>query len=186
MALADKLRTIKTNLSSLITYANRVTGQSDASIGECVRTLADGYGQGGSDIITGTITPVGNTYLRNPLLISEGDYEATGIFETVDQKACKCAVIYAETNFSWLYLGSASPVCAIAQYDKADGTNCVNIATGSSRSFSGSTNHFYVTAGGTRVINYGFYVKDGNIYLSDYTSDHFLNAGVTYRYYIIP
>lgn len=58
MALADKLRTIKTNLSSLLTYANGVTGKADVSIGEAVRSLADGYGGGGgADISITTVTP---------------------------------------------------------------------------------------------------------------------------------
>lgn len=48
MALTDVLTDIKSRLNALVTYANGVTGASDTSVGDAVRTLAAGYGQGGS------------------------------------------------------------------------------------------------------------------------------------------
>ena len=45
--IGDKLEASKSGLDALLTYANGVTGQDDVSIGDAVKTLADGFGQGG-------------------------------------------------------------------------------------------------------------------------------------------
>lgn len=66
MSLVDKLDTIKTEVSSLLTFANETTGSDDTTLGEAVHTLADGYGQGGGDddlvasIIDGSVTEIRN------------------------------------------------------------------------------------------------------------------------------
>lgn len=45
-AIAD-LTESKQTLDALLTYANEATGTEDTSIGDAIRTLVDGYGQGG-------------------------------------------------------------------------------------------------------------------------------------------
>ena len=50
MSIAEKLMSSKDALSSLLTYANGVTGEDDSNIGEAVKRLADGYGGGGIPI----------------------------------------------------------------------------------------------------------------------------------------
>lgn len=47
MSITEKLLSSKNALSSLLTFANAKTGKSDPDIGEAIRTLVDGYGQGG-------------------------------------------------------------------------------------------------------------------------------------------
>jgi len=44
MALTDILTDIKSRLNALVTYANGITGESDTSVGDAMRTLAAGYG----------------------------------------------------------------------------------------------------------------------------------------------
>lgn len=48
MSLSEKLTNIKTNLTSLLSFANEKTGQNDTDLGEAIRRLADGFGIGGS------------------------------------------------------------------------------------------------------------------------------------------
>lgn len=60
MSVASNEQAWLNTLSGLLTYANGVTGESDTNIGDAVRTLADGYGQGGSSdwvYIPVTVTP---------------------------------------------------------------------------------------------------------------------------------
>lgn len=45
--ISKKLTASKNGLTALLEYANQTTGQSDTDIGEAIRTLCDGYGQGG-------------------------------------------------------------------------------------------------------------------------------------------
>lgn len=47
---------LTSRLQALLTYANNKTGHSDTTLGDAVRTLADGYGQGGSAVASGEIT----------------------------------------------------------------------------------------------------------------------------------
>ena len=47
MGLSENLTEIKSKADAMIAYANDVTGGSDATLGDAIKTLADGYGQGG-------------------------------------------------------------------------------------------------------------------------------------------
>lgn len=47
MSIVSVLQDTKARLDSLLSFANETTGQSDASIGDAIRTLTDGYGGGG-------------------------------------------------------------------------------------------------------------------------------------------
>ena len=47
MALKEKLIEAKSEVEALLAYANETTGKTDVNLGEAVKTLADGYGQGG-------------------------------------------------------------------------------------------------------------------------------------------
>lgn len=47
-------------INALTTYANGITGKSDANLPDAVRSLADGYGQGGGGGMTATGTVTGN------------------------------------------------------------------------------------------------------------------------------
>lgn len=44
-----KAQQIKDEASALLTYANGITSASDLTLGDAVRTLAEGYGQGGGE-----------------------------------------------------------------------------------------------------------------------------------------
>lgn len=46
--IGEKLEASVNGLDALLTYANGVTGESDVSIGDAVKTLADGFGGGGA------------------------------------------------------------------------------------------------------------------------------------------
>ena len=46
----------KNTLNLLVDYANGVTGNSDTNIGDAIKTLCDGYEQGGEEVESGTIT----------------------------------------------------------------------------------------------------------------------------------
>lgn len=48
MTIPEKLQASKDGLDALLNYANGVTGQDDANIGDAVKTLCDGFGQGGT------------------------------------------------------------------------------------------------------------------------------------------
>ena len=53
-------------IDALTAYANSVTGESDTTLPDAVRTLADGYGQGGGDsiwasIVDRTVTEINDT-----------------------------------------------------------------------------------------------------------------------------
>ena len=50
MSLLDKLSQAKTTLDNLLAFANNKTGKGDTSIGDAIKTLADGYGGGSSDV----------------------------------------------------------------------------------------------------------------------------------------
>lgn len=49
MDLSEKLMGIESQRSALLAYANETTGESDTRLGEAVRRLAEGYGQGSGD-----------------------------------------------------------------------------------------------------------------------------------------
>ena len=46
-SIREKLEAINAQTTALLDYANGVTGAADTRLGDAVRTLADGYGQGG-------------------------------------------------------------------------------------------------------------------------------------------
>ena len=46
MSIASVLQDTKSRLDSLLSFANETTGQSDVSIGDAIKTLADGFGRG--------------------------------------------------------------------------------------------------------------------------------------------
>lgn len=49
MGLIENLTSIKSQITSLITYANTTTGKSDTTIGDAVDSLVAGYGGGGGN-----------------------------------------------------------------------------------------------------------------------------------------
>lgn len=46
----EDLRSLAAEQDALIAYANGVTGATDSRLGDAIRTLADGYGQGGGGV----------------------------------------------------------------------------------------------------------------------------------------
>lgn len=50
MSITEKLTSSKNALASLLDYANAKTEKNDPDIGEAIKTLVDGYGQGGGAI----------------------------------------------------------------------------------------------------------------------------------------
>lgn len=50
MTIGEQLNATADAMDALLTYANGITGAADTNIGDAVKTLADGYGQGGGDI----------------------------------------------------------------------------------------------------------------------------------------
>lgn len=48
-SIADKLEVSKNALEGLLDYANEKTQKADSNIGEAIKTLVDGYGQGGGE-----------------------------------------------------------------------------------------------------------------------------------------
>ncbi len=51
----EDLRSLAAEQDALIAYANGVTGAGDTRLGDAIKTLADGYGQGGEPLETITI-----------------------------------------------------------------------------------------------------------------------------------
>lgn len=47
MTYQERINAKADELTALLTYANGVTGAGDATLGDAVKTLVDGYGQGG-------------------------------------------------------------------------------------------------------------------------------------------
>lgn len=50
MGLSEKLTEIKSEITSLLAFANDTTKVSDTRLGDAIRTLADGFGQGGGGL----------------------------------------------------------------------------------------------------------------------------------------
>lgn len=70
-------------IDALTAYANEVTGESDTTLPDAVRTLADGYGQGGGDTIWTAIVERTATEIndKDGLCKKVGDYA----FRTCEQ-----------------------------------------------------------------------------------------------------
>lgn len=62
------MATLKSQIESLIAYANETTGKSDTHLGDAVKSLVDGYGQGGGglQVLEGKVT---TTELKNNIVI---------------------------------------------------------------------------------------------------------------------
>ena len=56
MSIKETLTESKNKLDALLDFANNTTGNSDTNIGDAIKTLADGFGQGGGEVESGTIT----------------------------------------------------------------------------------------------------------------------------------
>ncbi len=84
MTLKSTLDDIKSRLTALLTYANGVTGESDTSIGDAIETLADGYGQGGSEYSVGANGSIGvkDIYIPDTINRSTVSFESCEIIET--------------------------------------------------------------------------------------------------------
>ena len=48
-------------INALTEYSNEITGEQDTTLSDAVRTLADGYGQGAQNVVTGTFIGNGTT-----------------------------------------------------------------------------------------------------------------------------
>lgn len=55
MALIDKLENIQSQTEALLDYANGVTGGADERLGDAVKTLAEGFGGGGAELLAETV-----------------------------------------------------------------------------------------------------------------------------------
>ena len=64
----------KSRLDALLAYANGITGQEDANIGDAVKTLCDGYGHGSGgaifELVEGIGNVVTNAYISNGVEIA--------------------------------------------------------------------------------------------------------------------
>ena len=56
MSIKETLTESKNKLDALLDFANNTTGNSDTNIGDAIKTLCDGYEQGGEEVESGTIT----------------------------------------------------------------------------------------------------------------------------------
>lgn len=107
----------KNTLKLLVDYANGVTGNSDTNIGDAIKTLADGYGQGGgltiqqTDLVvetvsgerwaTATTTQVNSSYSRTePIDVSEYDYVAIVNQFNVGSPALRSAHCFLSNSMS--------------------------------------------------------------------------------------
>lgn len=68
--IGEKLNDGNAALTALLTYANGVTGAADTNIGNAVKTLADGYDQGGGVGSVTQVTPITDT----TSIVIDGDY----------------------------------------------------------------------------------------------------------------
>lgn len=79
MTIGQQLQGSADALDALLEYANGITGQSDADIGAAIRTLSDGYGQGGGDdslgrMLEGALTDVQSDASRIKSYAFNSDY----------------------------------------------------------------------------------------------------------------
>ena len=64
MTYQERIDTKTAEIEALTAYANGVTGQSDTTIGDAVKTLCDGYGQGGGGkTVEGSFLGPSNSYV---------------------------------------------------------------------------------------------------------------------------
>lgn len=88
MSIADKLAASKNALVNLLAFANTKTGKDDTNIGDAIKTLCDGYGQGGG--VVGV-----NSFIFNP-----GDSKTTQIINLSDNIVnVKCLFFYCNGRF---------------------------------------------------------------------------------------
>lgn len=91
---------ITSGITALTTYANEITGESDTNLSDAVRSLADGYGQGGEEE-TGTFTASED---GNPtILFSNSHTKAPAIVilmrvDTASSMPVLCGIFYVFTN----------------------------------------------------------------------------------------
>lgn len=57
MSVKTRIQDVTDSINRLIDYANGTTGASDTRIGDAIKTLANGYGGGGVQVYTDTVTP---------------------------------------------------------------------------------------------------------------------------------
>lgn len=70
MSITSVLHDTKARLDGLLEYANETTGQSDVSIGDAIKTLADGYGGGGTSYFN-NVYAYGNCTARANLIVRQ-------------------------------------------------------------------------------------------------------------------
>lgn len=86
----------KSRLDALLTYANGVTGQTDSSIGDAIKTLSAGYGRGGSEPTVLKTVDFGGSNRPNSVYLNVDDYPGYTFY---------FADIQAEASSSdWLYI----------------------------------------------------------------------------------
>lgn len=88
---AERLNALADQMDALLQYANGTTGAGDTRIGDAVKTLADGYGQGGGgktevwETVTGTME--GGSFVGTVHDLCEIDDSTTTVFVTITQTA---------------------------------------------------------------------------------------------------
>lgn len=153
MSIADKLTASKNGLDSLLAYANQTTGQSDTDLGAAIRTLCNGFGQGGSGVVTGEVSVEEDT---DTLVIDTGKSDADNI-----------AVFLASTTtvncaFGWLY----TDVFSAALFKKSIAANPA----------------FNVWYAKKNLLNGKISLSNGVFTLHPYVASYKVISGVIYRY----
>lgn len=75
--IPEKLQASKDGLDALLAYANGITGQEDANIGDAVKTLCDGYGHGSGGNIFEFVEGIGDV-VPNAYLSGGNEIEYSG------------------------------------------------------------------------------------------------------------
>lgn len=135
MSIASTLQDTKARLDSLLTFANETTGQSDVSIGDAIKSLVDGFGQGGSSYEKYTATANCTTYGQVYAMIQSDGLLSTNANYVLVNKANKPSMqIVNFTTNNTIYLsiiGWRTTSCkGLAGLNSTTDTTACNISVG--------------------------------------------------------
>lgn len=113
MSIASVLQDTKARLDGLLEYANETTGQSDVSIGDAIKTLADGFGGGGN--MWEKIADITTTEEKNQILVTLANPKA---FKRLSFKVVCASATANDSNSSAYFVFTNSTNASSIKWEK--------------------------------------------------------------------